>query len=98
MPAAAWGYFAVNSEGNDLVVWKDDTRTQEWLRFSFPRQRKAPFLCIADFFRPAESGEPDYAGVPRRDDGHARRASARRSCSRPTSTRTTCCCTGCRSR
>ncbi len=45
VPAAAWGYFAVNSEGNDLVVWKDDTRTQEWLRFHFPRQRKAPFLC-----------------------------------------------------
>ena len=62
VPAAAWGYFAVNSEGTDLVVWKDDTRTQEWLRFSFPRQQKAPFLCIADFFRPLESGEPDYAG------------------------------------
>ncbi|MGO9875858.1 MAG: methionine synthase [Acidimicrobiia bacterium] len=61
VPAAVWGYFAVNAEGNDLVVWKDDTRTQEWLRFSFPRQRKAPFLCIADFFRPSESGAADYA-------------------------------------
>jgi 5-methyltetrahydrofolate--homocysteine methyltransferase len=61
VPAAVWGYFAVNAEGNDLVVWKDDTRTQEWLRFSFPRQHKAPFLCIADFFRPAESGAADYA-------------------------------------
>jgi 5-methyltetrahydrofolate--homocysteine methyltransferase len=61
VPAAAWGYFAVNADGTDLVVWKDDTRTQEWLRFSFPRQRKAPFLCIADFFRPVASGEPDYA-------------------------------------
>jgi 5-methyltetrahydrofolate--homocysteine methyltransferase len=61
VPAVAWGYFAVGSEGNDLVVWKDDTRTQEWLRFSFPRQRKAPYHCIADFFRPVESGEPDYA-------------------------------------
>ncbi len=61
VPAAAWGYFAVNSEGNDLVVWKDDTRTQEWLRFGFPRQQKPPFLCIADFFRPAESGDADYA-------------------------------------
>ncbi len=60
-PAAAWGYFAVNSEGNDLVVWKDDDRTQEWLRFSFPRQRGERFLCISDFFRPAVSGEPDYA-------------------------------------
>jgi 5-methyltetrahydrofolate--homocysteine methyltransferase len=61
VPAVAWGYFAVNGDGTDLVVWKDDTRTQEWLRFSFPRQRKAPFLCIADFFRPVASGEPDYA-------------------------------------
>jgi 5-methyltetrahydrofolate--homocysteine methyltransferase len=61
VPAAAWGYFAVNSEGTDLVVWKDDTRTQEWMRFGFPRQQKPPFLCIADFFRPSESGEADYA-------------------------------------
>ncbi|MDQ1534550.1 MAG: 5-methyltetrahydrofolate--homocysteine methyltransferase, partial [Actinomycetota bacterium] len=61
LPAVAWGYFAVNSEGDDLVVWKDDERAQEWLRFSFPRQRTDRFLCISDFFRPAESGEPDYA-------------------------------------
>ncbi|HEX4493963.1 MAG TPA: methionine synthase [Acidimicrobiia bacterium] len=60
-PAVAWGYFAVNSEGNDLVVWKDDDRNQEWLRFNFPRQRTERFLCISDFFRPIESGEPDYA-------------------------------------
>jgi 5-methyltetrahydrofolate--homocysteine methyltransferase len=60
-PAAAWGYFAVNSEGENLVVWKDDTRTQEWMRFHYPRQRKAPFLSIADFFRPTSSGETDYA-------------------------------------
>src|SRR5437764_6163855 len=62
VPAVAWGYFPVNAEGKDLVVWKDDTRTQEWLRFSFPRQRREPFLCIADFFRAAASGQPDYAG------------------------------------
>jgi 5-methyltetrahydrofolate--homocysteine methyltransferase len=62
VPAVAWGYFPVNAEGDDLVVWKDDTRTQEWLRFGFPRQRREPFLCIADFFRSAASGEPDYAG------------------------------------
>jgi 5-methyltetrahydrofolate--homocysteine methyltransferase len=62
VPAAAWGYFAVNSDGEHLIVWKDDTRTQEWLRFHFPRQRKAPWLSIADFFRPVDSGETDYAG------------------------------------
>ena len=58
MPAVVWGYFAVNSEGDDLVVWKDDDRTHEWLRFTFPRQRKDPFLCISDFFRPARPARP----------------------------------------
>jgi 5-methyltetrahydrofolate--homocysteine methyltransferase len=57
VPQVVYGYFAANREGNELVVWKDETRTAEWLRFGFPRQQKAPFLCIADFFRSAE--EPD---------------------------------------
>jgi 5-methyltetrahydrofolate--homocysteine methyltransferase len=61
LPAVAYGYFAANSEGNDLIIWKDETRTAEWLRFSFPRQPKEPWLCIADFFRPVASGEADYA-------------------------------------
>ena len=60
-PAVAYGYFAANSEGNDLVVWKDETRTAEWLRFTFPRQPASPYLCIADFFRPVSSGDADYA-------------------------------------
>ncbi|HET9078774.1 MAG TPA: methionine synthase [Acidimicrobiales bacterium] len=60
-PAVAYGFFAVNSEGNDLVVWKDDSRSSEWLRFRFPRQPFEPWLSIADFFRPADSGEADYA-------------------------------------
>jgi len=61
LPAVAWGYFPVNSDGDDLVVWVDDDRTRERLRFTFPRQGKDRFLCIADFFRPASSGEADYA-------------------------------------
>ncbi len=60
-PAVAYGYFAANGDGNDLIVWKDETRTAEWLRFTFPRQAKEPWLSIADFFRPVASGEPDYA-------------------------------------
>ncbi|MGH9126912.1 MAG: methionine synthase, partial [Acidimicrobiales bacterium] len=60
-PAVAYGYFAVNSEGDDLVVWKDESRTAEWLRFSFPRQLSEPWLSIADFFRSTGSGEADYA-------------------------------------
>jgi 5-methyltetrahydrofolate--homocysteine methyltransferase len=61
VPAVAWGYFPVNSDGDDLVVWTDDARTAERMRFSFPRQRKEPWQSIADFFRPASSGEADYA-------------------------------------
>ncbi len=60
-PAVAYGYFAANAEGDDLIVWKDESRTGEWLRFGFPRQRVAPWLCISDFFRPVSSGELDYA-------------------------------------
>ena len=42
-------------------MWTDETRTTEAARFHYPRQKAAPFLCIADFFRPVESGEVDYA-------------------------------------
>jgi len=61
-PAVVWGYFPVNSDGNDLVVWTDDERRTEQVRFFFPRQRKDRTLCISDFFRSAASGETDYAG------------------------------------
>ena len=61
VPQVVYGYFAVNGDGNDLVVWTDATRTQELTRFAYPRQKEAPFMCIADFFRPIDSGEVDYA-------------------------------------
>jgi 5-methyltetrahydrofolate--homocysteine methyltransferase len=61
VPAVVWGYFPVNADGNDLVVWTDDDRRNERLRFSFPRQRSDRHLCISDFFRSAESGDRDYA-------------------------------------
>jgi 5-methyltetrahydrofolate--homocysteine methyltransferase len=61
VPQVAWGHFAANAEGDDLVIWKDDSRTSEWVRFSFPRQTEEPWLCISDFFRSVESGEPDWA-------------------------------------
>jgi 5-methyltetrahydrofolate--homocysteine methyltransferase len=60
-PAVAYGYFAVNAEGDDLIVWKDESRTAEWLRFRFPRQPADPWLSVSDFFRSVSSGDPDYA-------------------------------------
>jgi len=61
VPQVVYGYFAANAEGNDVVIWKDESRTAEWMRFPFPRQTAEPYLCIADFFRPVASGETDYA-------------------------------------
>ena len=61
VPQVVYGFFPANGDGNDLVVWTDEARTTEAARFHYPRQQAAPFLCIADFFRPVESGEVDYA-------------------------------------
>ena len=55
--AVVYGYFPCVGEGNDLVVLDDGGR--ERCRFSFPRQRRDRRLCLADFFRPQESGETD---------------------------------------
>ncbi len=63
VPAVVWGYFPVNADGDDLVVWRDDDRREERVRFNFPRQQKDRFLSIPDFFRPVGSGEADYAGL-----------------------------------
>ncbi len=60
-PAVVYGYFPANGDGDDLVIWTDETATEERYRFHFPRQRKEPFLCIADFFRPVSSGVVDVA-------------------------------------
>jgi len=61
VPQVVYGYYPANGDGNDVVIWKDETATSEWLRFSFPREARDPFRCIADFFRPVASGQVDYA-------------------------------------
>jgi 5-methyltetrahydrofolate--homocysteine methyltransferase len=61
VPQVVYGYFAANSDGDELVIWTDESRTRELTRFRFPRQQSEPFMCIADFFRPVDSDEVDYA-------------------------------------
>lgn len=61
IPQIVYGYYAANGDGNDLIIWSDDTRTNELTRFTFPRQQEEPWLCITDFFRSVESNEFDYA-------------------------------------
>jgi 5-methyltetrahydrofolate--homocysteine methyltransferase len=59
VPQVVYGYFPVNGDGDELVVWTDESRSTEACRFSYPRQRVEPFLCIADFFRPLGDGPSD---------------------------------------
>jgi 5-methyltetrahydrofolate--homocysteine methyltransferase len=61
VPQVAWGHFAANADGQDLVIFEDEGRSDEAMRFTFPRQSEEPWLCISDFFRPLDSGEPDWA-------------------------------------
>ena len=56
--AVVYGYFRCVSSGNDLIVLGRDGET-ELERFSFPRQRRDRRLCLADFFKPQDSGQTD---------------------------------------
>ncbi|OKJ32886.1 methionine synthase [Streptomyces sp. CB01580] len=59
--AVVYGYFPCVSKGDDLIVLHEDG--SERTRFTFPRQRRGRRLCLADFFRPEESGETDVVGL-----------------------------------
>ncbi|MGW2329540.1 methionine synthase [Streptomyces sp. NPDC001700] len=59
--AVVYGYFPCVSKGDDLVLLNEDG--SELTRFTFPRQRRGRRLCLADFFRPEESGETDVVGL-----------------------------------
>jgi 5-methyltetrahydrofolate--homocysteine methyltransferase len=56
--AVVYGYFRCVSSGNDLIVLEPDGKA-EAERFSFPRQRRDRRLCLADFFKPRDSGQTD---------------------------------------
>jgi 5-methyltetrahydrofolate--homocysteine methyltransferase len=58
VPQVVYGYFPCQSEGNDLVVYHEDERTER-VRFTFPRQPAGRRLCLADFFASKESGRVD---------------------------------------
>ncbi|MEU8693135.1 methionine synthase [Streptomyces sp. NPDC048665] len=59
--AVVHGYFPCVSKGDDLIVLDEDGG--ERTRFTFPRQQRGRRLCLADFFRPEESGETDVLAL-----------------------------------
>jgi 5-methyltetrahydrofolate--homocysteine methyltransferase len=65
---ACYGFWPANSEGDDLVLFDDESRTTEAARFQFLRQqrkRKGFDVCqsLSDFVAPRESGLADYVGA-----------------------------------
>jgi 5-methyltetrahydrofolate--homocysteine methyltransferase len=61
-PQVVYGYFWVQADKNDLIVYAEDKRTER-LRFHFPRQIGRKRWCLSDFFRPVESGEMDVLAM-----------------------------------
>ncbi len=59
MPRVVYGYFAAQSEGNDLIVYEGEGQGRELVRLTFPRQKTGRSLCLSDFFLPVESGRRD---------------------------------------
>ena len=62
-PAAVYGYFPVQAEGNHLVVFDPADRARVLVRFAFPRQRGTDRLCLADYFLPMGSEKVDVVAL-----------------------------------
>ncbi len=62
-PKLVYGYWPVQSEGDDLVVFDSDDHDKEIERFRFPRQDGKKNLCIADFFKSKDSGQKDVLAL-----------------------------------
>jgi len=58
VPRVVYGYFPCQSNGNDLIIYQDDERTER-MRFTFPRQPAGKHLCLADYFAAQCSGRMD---------------------------------------
>jgi 5-methyltetrahydrofolate--homocysteine methyltransferase len=62
------GFFAANSDGDDVIVWEDPSCSRELTRFHFLRQQVArsatdPLLALSDFIAPVGSGVVDSIGA-----------------------------------
>ncbi|MGH7769599.1 MAG: vitamin B12 dependent-methionine synthase activation domain-containing protein, partial [Candidatus Binatia bacterium] len=70
----AYGFFPANSEGDDIVLYRNPETKEELTRFHTLRQQKElpgkPQLALADFIAPRESGLTDYIGAFAVTTGH----------------------------
>ncbi|GGJ71739.1 5-methyltetrahydrofolate--homocysteine methyltransferase [Anoxybacillus voinovskiensis] len=61
-PAVVYQFFRAQSDGNKIYIYAPTSNTV-LETFEFPRQPRAPYLCLADYLRSVESGEIDYVGL-----------------------------------
>ena len=67
-PRAVYGFWPANRDGDDIVVWDDEARSRERLRFHMLRQQavkpnEQPYFSLADFVAPLGSGIADHVGA-----------------------------------
>jgi 5-methyltetrahydrofolate--homocysteine methyltransferase len=65
---AVYGFYPANSDDDDVVVFTDEARRHERLRFRMLRQQweregQTSFRSLSDYLAPVESGIHDYLGA-----------------------------------
>ena len=67
-PKAVLGFWPAQSVGDDVLLFKDDTRSQLLTKLCFLRQQRErsddePYLSLADFIAPEDSNRKDWLGA-----------------------------------
>ncbi|MEK3684724.1 methionine synthase [Paenibacillus sp. FSL R10-2736] len=62
VPHAMYQFFPAQSSGNDILIYDPQNPANVLHTFTFPRQNVEPYLCLADFLKPVDSGVMDYVG------------------------------------
>lgn len=55
-------FFPAQSSGNTILIYDPADHGKVLETFTFPRQEVEPYLCLADFLKPVESGIMDCVG------------------------------------
>ncbi|MEQ6377340.1 methionine synthase [Bacillaceae bacterium S4-13-56] len=61
-PSGVYQFFPAQSDGDQVIVYDPSDQKTVIQVFSFPRQEKEPYLCLADYLKSVDSGEMDYVG------------------------------------
>lgn len=67
-PKAVYGFWPAQSSDDDVLLFKDEKRTQILTKLCFLRQQRErsgddPYLSLADYVAPVDSGRKDWLGA-----------------------------------